>query len=295
MTFFRNTHPAEHLKKVIQTVFCRLADPNEPGATLRLSTGLGGGKTHALTALWHLARNIGLVSLGSELLPGAGRPRTVTVAGINARGFGTSMCGTHDGLQTHSLWGELAHQFGGSEGYRRLKALDDPQEVPDAGTVRAMLPEGPVLILMDELVIYMAHLSDRAQNGILAFINTLTAEIGARRQAVPVISDPGSQPAYERQAKELREAIEHAGRVLKDVLGRKVSDYDPTARRRPRWSPGASSSTSTAWLRRSSPPSTTAPTGTFTPRTPDRCRRTPPPRTMLSRLSAAIPSIHGCC
>jgi len=41
-TFFQNTHPAKHLKKLVQMVFQRLANPNEEGATIRLSTGFGG-------------------------------------------------------------------------------------------------------------------------------------------------------------------------------------------------------------------------------------------------------------
>ena len=56
--FFRNTHPAAPLKKVITTIFERLADPNEAGGVIRLSTGFGGGKTHTLIALWHLAEHI---------------------------------------------------------------------------------------------------------------------------------------------------------------------------------------------------------------------------------------------
>ncbi|MBE3139380.1 MAG: hypothetical protein IMZ53_02230, partial [Thermoplasmata archaeon] len=51
-TFFQNTHPAKQLCKVIEVVFERLADPKEAGATVRLSTGFGGGKTHTLMALW---------------------------------------------------------------------------------------------------------------------------------------------------------------------------------------------------------------------------------------------------
>src|SRR3989338_1208108 len=62
--FFRNTHPARQLCKVVQAVFGRLADPKEAGVTLRLSTGYGGGKTHTLMALWHLANTIGDATIG---------------------------------------------------------------------------------------------------------------------------------------------------------------------------------------------------------------------------------------
>ena len=63
--FFRNTLPCRReLRKVVRTIFERLADPNEAAAAVRLSTGFGGGKTHTLIALWHLAKNITKTTLG---------------------------------------------------------------------------------------------------------------------------------------------------------------------------------------------------------------------------------------
>ena len=83
-TFFQNTHPAQQLRKIVETVFDRLNDPKEGGALLRLSTGFGGGKTHTLMALLHLARNIDKKDLGNELLPSAGRPKSITCIAIDA-------------------------------------------------------------------------------------------------------------------------------------------------------------------------------------------------------------------
>ena len=45
--FFRNTHPAARLRKLVELVFDRLTNPKEAGALIRLSTGFGGGKTHS--------------------------------------------------------------------------------------------------------------------------------------------------------------------------------------------------------------------------------------------------------
>ena len=42
-TFFQNTHPAKELCKVTHSVFERLAQVKEPGVSVRLSTGFGGG------------------------------------------------------------------------------------------------------------------------------------------------------------------------------------------------------------------------------------------------------------
>ena len=67
--FLRNTHPTAALRKIVTTIFGRLADPNESGAALRLSTGFGGGKSHTLITLWHLAQNVDQTTMGTELHP----------------------------------------------------------------------------------------------------------------------------------------------------------------------------------------------------------------------------------
>lgn len=227
--FFRNTHPAAPLKKVVTTIFGRLADPMESGAAVRLSTGYGGGKTHTLIALWHLAHNIDKTTIGTELLPAAGRPQKVIVAGIDASKFGTKVCATHDNFETHSLWGEMAFQLGGKLAYNKLKNVDDPTALPNDSAVRAMLPNDPTLILLDELVIYMAALEEQARGTLLAFLRVLIAEVGARKQAVIVITDPAGQAGYQKEAQALADATKQmeAARRLDDIQGRKMTDYDP--------------------------------------------------------------------
>lgn len=228
--FFRNTHPAIPLKKVVKTIFDRLADPSEAGAVIRLSTGFGGGKTHTLIALWHLARNISSKTLGTELLPAAGRPVEVVVAGFDGERAGTEVCGRHNGLETHSLWGELAFQLGQKTGYAKVKSVDNPDTVPDSALIRSFLPQNkPALILLDELVKYMAKLSERANKSLLAFIGSLTSEIVGRSQSVLVITDPAGQPSYQGEAEELARVMQslEASRQLEDILGRKMSNFDP--------------------------------------------------------------------
>jgi len=106
-TFFQNTHPAKQLCKVVRAVFDRLADRKEPGATIRLSTGFGGGKTHTLMALWHLAQNITDPAMGTDLLPAAGRTKSVAVAAIDCGKAGVPEFAKHGALKVRSLWGEL--------------------------------------------------------------------------------------------------------------------------------------------------------------------------------------------
>jgi len=225
--FFQNTHPASELCKVVRTVFERLADPKEPGATIRLSTGFGGGKTHTLMALWHLANNIQDLSLGTELLPAAGRPKSVTVTGVDAGKAGVPLFASYGATKVHSLWGDIFYKLGGEKALKSLGKADDPEGSPSEGQIEAVFPKGPVLLLLDELVIYMAKLSDRGQGNLLGFLNSLAAVVSKRPQSMLVVTDPARQAAYAPEAAAMATSLESAALQLAEVQSRKVSDFDP--------------------------------------------------------------------
>ena len=226
-TFFENTHPARDLRTIVGSVFRRLASPEEAGATIRLSTGYGGGKTHTLIALWHLANHIDDSSLGTELLPASGRPESVTTVAVDGSKAGSPVFLRHGGVTVKSLQGEIAYQFGGAKAVRSLGKADHPEAQPDEQLIASLLPDGPVLMLLDELVIYTAGLSDRGQANVLAFVNKLAAIASRRRQTVLVVTDPGPQAAYAQQSAQLRQAIQQTAMKLDDLLGRRSTDFDP--------------------------------------------------------------------
>lgn len=225
-TFFRNTHPAKQLCKVVQAVFGRLADPKEGGLTLRLSTGYGGGKTHTLMGLWHLANNIGDATIGTELLPAAGRPSKVNLVAIDAAKAGIPIFAIHGPGKTRSLWGEIFWQLGDEKALKALGNGDDPEASPPEAQLKALFPKGPLLILLDELVIYMAKLSERGQGNLLGFVNSLISVVAGRPQSALIVTDPIGQAAYGKQADRLEDVLT-AGTKLDEVLGRKVTDFDP--------------------------------------------------------------------
>ena len=225
-TFFQNTHPAKHLRKIVEVLFSRLANKKEGGATIRLSTGFGGGKTHTLMALWHLAHNIANPGMGTDLLPAAGRPEKITVAAVDARGPGTDVFVRHGKVVTRSLWGELAYWLGGEKAVMLLGETDNPERQPDIALVEQLIPSGPVLFLIDELVTYMALLSERGQGNLLAFIGKLMSLVGKRPQTVLVVTDPAAQRVYARQSAKLAEELA-AAEKLDDIFGRKMTEFDP--------------------------------------------------------------------
>ncbi len=225
--FFQNTHPAANLRKVATVVFERLANPKEGGATIRLSTGFGGGKTHTLMALWHLGKNIGDLSLGTELLPAAGRPKNVKVIAIDAGKAGVPEFMSHGKTRIRSLWGELFFQFGGEKALKALGKADDPEASPSESRIESAFPAGPVLILLDELVIYMAKLNERGQGNLMGFIGNLAAVVGKKRQAVLIVTDPAGQAAYAKEAAKIATEVSGGAEKLDEIFGRKMTDFDP--------------------------------------------------------------------
>ena len=227
-TFFANTHPATQLKKVVEVVFERLASPQESGAVVALSTGFGGGKTHTLMALYHLAENIADISLGTELLPAAGRPKKVKVIAIDAGKPESHEFYAHRKISVKSLWGEVFYQMGEAAALKTLGPADDPEGSPSEAQIESVFPKGPTLILLDELVIYMAKLSSRGQGNLLGFVNSLAAIVARHPQTVMIITDPAGQAAYQQETDELkRMALNSAAVKLDEVVGRRASEFDP--------------------------------------------------------------------
>lgn len=226
-TFFQNTHPAKQLLRIVRAVFERLAETREAGAAIRLSTGFGGGKTHTLMALWHLANNIADPSMGTELLPAAGRPREVKVIAVDAGKAGVPEFSTHGRLRINSLWGEIFFQAGGEKALKALGKADDPEASPSEDRIEAALPPGPILILLDELVVYAAKLNERGQGNLMGFISNLAAVVNKRHRAVLIVTDPAGQAAYARDAARLAQALSGSAQKLDEIFGRKMTDFDP--------------------------------------------------------------------
>lgn len=225
-TFFRNTHPARDLTKIVAEVFQSLTRTDEPGIAIRLSTGFGGGKTHTLLSLWHLARNAGDHSLGTELLPAKLRPAKVSVVAVDGAKAGHPIFAQHGAVAVRSLAGELAYQFGGPAAVAKLGDADDVRAQPTEGAIEAFLPEGPVLILLDELVIYLSGLDEQGRKNTLNIVNKLVSIAARRPQTVVVVTDPGQQMTYAAESGALGKVLT-AATSLDELLGRKTTDFDP--------------------------------------------------------------------
>ena len=160
--FFRKTYLTAGLSTVIQRVASALGGDGETGdRIISLQTAFGGGKTHTLVALWHLARHAARLKdspHSEELRKAVGGRLPENTKGVAV--FTNQTCDATqgrrvaDGVHLRTLWGELAYQLGGKALYERVRANDESQRVPQGLFFDIFREASPCLVLLDELADY---------------------------------------------------------------------------------------------------------------------------------------------
>ena len=200
--FFRRTFLTEGLKQLLITALLRLngkgGDP-----VVELQTNFGGGKTHSILALYHLFSGTPATDLpGIEDLlkqAGAAVPASVRRAVI----VGTKISPGKiykkaDGTTVRTLWGEIAWQLGGKDGYKLIKEADETATNPGDALRELFNRYSPCLILIDEWVAYARQLHDDSSlpagtfDTQFTFAQTLTESVKGASKALMVASIPVS-------------------------------------------------------------------------------------------------------
>ena len=157
--FFARTYVTEGMKDLLVSVAKRLSGTGgEP--IIELQTNFGGGKTHSLLAVYHLANRqcpiSELAGLGDILAEaGVADVPQAKVAVIDGIALSPSQPIERDGQKLNTVWGFLAWQLLGAEGYAKVAASDAAGTSPGKQVVRDLrAAAGPSVILMDELVAY---------------------------------------------------------------------------------------------------------------------------------------------
>src|SRR5688572_7237412 len=164
--FFERTYLTKGLTDLASEVIRRLSgEKTETSAVFNMATQFGGGKTHALTLLYHLARGGAAASKWTGVASLLAQANVKSVPDAAAAVFvGTEFDsiqgrGGDDGSpKRFTPWGEIAFQLGGAEAFQVVARHDQERTAPAGDVVRAMLPKGrPALILMDELMNYVSR------------------------------------------------------------------------------------------------------------------------------------------
>lgn len=197
--FFSRTYPSLSLKETVRDVFQRL---NGVGGSpiLRLQVAYGGGKTHRLITLLHLAERAVEVAdnpIVKELLTYANVPAPqARVALLPFDKFDV-----HKGLEVvapngerrtvMTPWGALAYQLGGEAGLASILPHEENYTAPAEPQIRALLQmaldEGKSpLILLDEALNYTSEMVNYRRDRLSTlqnFFQALTQAVAATKRA----------------------------------------------------------------------------------------------------------------
>jgi Protein of unknown function (DUF499) len=187
--FFTATYLTSALSKLLEDVL-RVLGGGAGDRVLQLRTPFGGGKTHTLVALLHLARARAAAAAAPDFagLPDPGPIQVAVLSGEELDPL-TPMNGS--GVETHTLWGELAAQLGR---YHLVAEHDRSGSAPGGEVLRRVLGDGPVLVLLDEVLVYvekgmaLRRGESNAGRQAMLFVQALTEVINTHPRGAMVYS-----------------------------------------------------------------------------------------------------------
>ncbi len=203
--FFQRTYITKSLMELSSQVVRRLSGIKvETSAVFNMATQFGGGKTHSLLALYHLAKN-GPVARGWQGVESIlNRAQINEVPKAEVAVFVGTEFDVVDGRgakgepKRKTPWGEIAWQLGGAKAFEVVAKQDAEGVAPGGDVLNEMLEtacgeKGAALILMDEL---MNYVSRARKSGLgtqtLSFLQNLTGVASAADRVVLCVSIPSS-------------------------------------------------------------------------------------------------------
>lgn len=231
--FFSRTCFTRALTEHMGMVLRRLAGRTENSApVMSLVTQFGGGKTHTLTALFHLAKHgkqakndPAIVQLLSSV--GLSDVPTAKVAVF----VGNAWDG---GEGRETPWIDIARQLAGEAGVASLGP--SAKDIPPGTSSIAKLVEaagGSVLILCDEVLNYINRYRGGEAEKFHAFIQNLTVAMTGTERSAAVISLPRSQVEMTDYDLQWQEKINKVvRRVAKDLIANDEAEISEVVRKR---------------------------------------------------------------
>ena len=227
VSFFNRTFITPGMRALLVNTIQRLnGSGGDP--VIQTKTGFGGGKTHSLIALYHLVRHADILidpPSGSDSSTSTEINNILKEAGFNEHpsGLGTIavLDGTHlsptdqkkteDGYPLNTLWGEMAYQLGGQQGYEIVGEAARTGIAPGQAQLDVLLEHvGPCVILIDELVAYWRN--DIDSERVYTFLQALTHSVSASKDATLVVTLPENQE--EAGGERGIQALETLGRLF---------------------------------------------------------------------------------
>src|SRR3984957_18814746 len=201
--FFQRTFITEGMGLLLTSVAKRLnGQGGDP--VIQLQTAFGGGKTHTLLAVYHLASRkcpLGELAGVPALLDQSGLMDVplAQIAVLDGTAHAPGQPWKHGKQTIRTLWGEMAWQLGKAEGFALVQEADANGTSPGKDVLCTLLGLfAPCVVLLDEPVVYIRQfvesqqLSGGTYDSNLSFVQSLTEAAKLVPNAVVLASLPES-------------------------------------------------------------------------------------------------------
>ena len=230
--FFSRTCFTRALRDHSGMALRRLAGKTENTApVLTLVTQFGGGKTHTLASLYHLAK----AGHDADKLPGvSGLLKDAGVTQAPSARVGVFVGNAWDPQEGRETpWIDLARQLAGDQGVAALgSAARTTPPGTDALSRVFAAANGPVLLLFDEVLNFINRHRSMAEP-FYAFLQNLTVSVTGTTRAAAVISLPRSQIEMTEWDQDWQERITKVvRRVARDLIANDESEISEVVRLR---------------------------------------------------------------
>jgi predicted AAA+ superfamily ATPase len=234
VAFFRRTYLTNGLRELLIGAARRLSgEGGDP--VIDLQTNFGGGKTHSMIALYHLAsgrKPADLPGIGELFAEeGLSLPGSIARAVIVGQWVSPASPSVKPGgVAVNTLWGEIAYQLAGVDGYRLVETEDRSGSNPGKKLIDLFRMAGPSVVLIDEWVAYARQLPSRENEPTLVgghfdtqftFAQALTEAAAAVPDTVVLVSIPASD--IEVGGDKGQDALAR----LRNVVRRKSAQWKP--------------------------------------------------------------------
>jgi hypothetical protein len=199
--FFKKTYPTNGIRSMLRRVHQTLTTGKGP-SVIQVQTPFGGGKTHALVAIYHYLKHGEQVA---DLLPAGLEPVDARVTAIAGNHWNPVEGFTTDGITRRTFWGELAYQIGGRRGFEEFRQNDEERISPGKDKLRSFLEaHQPFILLFDEILEYVNRALDvkkyqvKEQTGVslgtqtFSFFQELSEAVAVLPQGMLIVTLPSS-------------------------------------------------------------------------------------------------------
>lgn len=193
--FFKKTHFTHGINSLLKNVNKKLKTGKGSGV-IEIKTPFGGGKTHALVSIYHYIKN---GEKAKTFLPSDLKIIDSKIGVIVGTTLNPLEGKRVEELEIKTLWGDIAYQLGGKDGYKFFEKNDTEKISPGKEKLTDFLKDKqPFVLLFDEILEYIVratgvHYKDtNLATQSYAFFQELTETVSSLEKGMMIVTLPSS-------------------------------------------------------------------------------------------------------